>query len=53
MDEVRNADEVWISSSSKELMPVTKVDGQPVGDGKVGAVWEAAAKLYQAGRFNF
>lgn len=53
MDEVRNADEIWISSSSKELMPVTKVDGQPVGDGKVGAVWVAAAKLYQAGRFEF
>ena len=53
MDEVRNADEVWISSSSKELMPVTQLDGQPVGDGKVGAVWEAAAKLYQAGKFKF
>ena len=53
MDEVRNADEVWISSSSKELMPVIKLDGKPVGDGKVGAVWEAAAKLYQAGKFDF
>ena len=53
MDEVRNADEVWISSSSKELMPVIKLDGNPVGDGKVGAVWEAAAKLYQAGKFDF
>ena len=53
MDEVRNADEVWISSSSKELMPVVKLDGNPVGDGNVGAVWEAAAKLYQAGKFVF
>ena len=53
MDEVWNADEVWISSSSKELMPVVKLDGKPVGDGKVGPVWEAAAKLYKAGKFNF
>lgn len=53
MDEVRNADEVWISSSSKELMPVTQLDGKPVGDGKVGPIWEAAAKLYQAGKFDF
>ena len=53
MDEVWNADEVWISSSSKELVPVVKLDGKPVGDGKVGPVWEAAAKLYKAGKFDF
>ena len=53
MDEVWNADEVWISSSSKELVPVVKLDGKPVGDGKAGPVWEAAAKLYKAGKFNF
>ncbi|RLA09870.1 MAG: D-alanine aminotransferase [Gammaproteobacteria bacterium] len=53
MDEVRNADEIWIASSSKELAPVIKLDGNPVGDGKVGKVWEAAAKLYQAQKFDF
>ena len=53
MNEVWNADEVWISSSSKELVPVVKLDGKPVGDGKAGPVWEAAAKLYKAGKFNF
>lgn len=53
MDEVWNADEVWISSSSKELAPVVKLDGKPVGDGKAGPVWEAAAKLYKAGKFDF
>ena len=53
MDEVWDADEVWISSSSKEIAPVIKLDGKPVGDGKVGPVWEAAAKLYQAGKFDF
>jgi D-alanine transaminase len=53
MDEVWDADEVWISSSSKGLVPVVKLDGKPVGDGKVGPVWEAAAKLYKAGKFDF
>jgi D-alanine transaminase len=53
MDEVWDADEVWISSSSKELVPVVKLDGKPVGDGKAGPVWEAAAKLYKAGKFYF
>lgn len=46
MEEVFNADEVWVTSSSKELAPVTKVDGKAIGDGKVGKVWEAAFKLY-------
>jgi hypothetical protein len=40
MDEVWDADEVWISSSSKEVVPVIKLDGKPVGDGKPGPVWE-------------
>ncbi|MFT5218365.1 MAG: D-alanine transaminase [Gammaproteobacteria bacterium] len=53
MDEVWDADEVWITSSSKEIAPVIKLDGKPVGDGKVGAVWEKAAKLYSAGKFDF
>ena len=53
MDEVRNADEIWISSSSKEIAPVVKLDGHPVGDGQVGPVWEAAIKLYQASKYDF
>ena len=53
MDEVWDADEVWISSSSKEVVPVIKLDGKPVGDGKPGPVWEKAAKLYSAGKYDF
>ncbi|MFV2033271.1 MAG: aminotransferase class IV [Gammaproteobacteria bacterium] len=52
MDEVWDADEVWISSSSKEIAPVVKLDGKPVGDGKVGPVWEKATKIYQASKFD-
>lgn len=53
MDEVRNADEIWISSSSKEIAPVVKLDGNPVGDGKVGEIWEAVVRLYQTRKFDF
>ena len=53
MDEVWDADEVWISSSSKEVVPVIKLDGKPVGDGKPGPVWEKADKLYSAGKHDF
>lgn len=53
MDEVINADEIWITSSSKEIASVIELNGQPVGDGKPGPVWEKAAKLYSAGKYNF
>ena len=53
MDEVENADEIWISSYSKEIAPVTTLDGKPVGDGKPGPIWEKAAKLYSAGKYDF
>ena len=52
-DEVLDADEIWISSSSKEVVPVVQLDGKPVGDGKPGPVWEKAAKLYSAGKFDY
>ncbi len=53
MDEVRNADEIWVTSSSKEIAPVTQLDGQPVGNGEVGEIWEAAFKIYTASKFDF
>ncbi|WP_286238144.1 aminotransferase class IV [Neptuniibacter halophilus] len=53
LEEARNADEIWITSSSKEIAPVTKLDGQPVGDGKVGEIWEQAFRIYTASKFDF
>ena len=53
LDELHNADEVWISSSSKEVAPVIEIDGTPVGDGTIGDVWLAAQTLYSAHKFDF
>ena len=53
MDEVLNADEVWITSSSKEVAPVTQIDGKAVGNGEVGEVWLAAQTLYSAAKFDY
>ena len=36
--EARAAREAFLTSSSGFLLPITRLDGQPVGDGKVGAV---------------
>jgi D-alanine transaminase len=53
MDEVAAADEVWITSSSKEIAPITEIDGKPVGDGTIGDIWLAAQTLYSAAKFDY
>jgi D-alanine transaminase len=45
--ELRAADEILLSSATKEVLPVTQLDGQPVGDGKPGAVYTALYAAYQ------
>jgi D-alanine transaminase len=45
--EVRAADEVWLTSSSKEILAVTALDGKPVGDGKPGPLFRKAYAGYQ------
>lgn len=45
--EVRAADEVWVTSSSKEVLAVVQLDGKAVGDGKPGPVFKRMHKLYQ------
>jgi len=53
MRELEQADEVWLTSSSKEIAPVIEIDGRPVGDGQAGDVWLAAQKLFSAHKFDF
>jgi len=38
--EVRSADEIWMTSSTKEVLPVSRLDGRPVGSGRPGPVWQ-------------
>jgi D-alanine transaminase len=50
--EVLSASEIWLSSSTKELAPVVSVDGKLVNEGRPGARWSAAQKLFQQHRFS-
>lgn len=46
-NDLRAAEEIWLTSSTKEILPVTQLDGQPVGTGVPGAHWRAMLAWYQ------
>ena len=51
-EEVEQAQEIWLSSSTKELAPIVSLDGKSVGDGKPGKKWAVAQKLFHEHRFS-
>lgn len=53
MDEVLDADEVWVSSSTKEVAPVVEIDGKPVGDGNIGDLWLTAQSLFTEHKYDY
>jgi D-alanine transaminase len=45
--ELGEAEEVWITSSTKEVLPVTRVDGHLVGSGKPGPLFRTVLAGYR------
>lgn len=45
--EVKTADELWLTSSTKEVLAIVSLDGRPVGTGRPGAVFRKIHQLYQ------
>jgi D-alanine transaminase len=45
--ELRGAEELMLSSSTKELLPITRLDGKPMGSGKPGPLHARLHALYQ------
>jgi D-alanine transaminase len=41
------ADEIWLSSSSREILPVTQLNHKPVGQGKPGPIWQKMYTIFQ------
>src|SRR5690606_21067883 len=46
-NEVMAADEIMLSSATKEVLAITSLDGKPVGEGKPGPVWHKLHQAYQ------
>ena len=45
--DLARASEVWLTSSTREVSPVTTLDGRPVGDDRPGPQWRRIDALYQ------
>lgn len=50
--EVREADELWMTSSSREVLPITRLDNVPVGNGQPGPVGARMQAWYDACKFE-
>ncbi len=46
-DELHDADEIWMTSSTREILPITVLNQHKVGRGETGALWREVIRLYQ------
>jgi len=47
-DELLKASEIWLTSSTYEILPVIELNGKPVANGQSGPIWERMIDIYQA-----
>jgi D-alanine transaminase len=48
MTSLMNADEVWITSSTREILPITTVDNKIINNGLAGPIWSVIYDQYQS-----
>jgi len=46
-NELLQADEIWLTSSTKEVLPVTRLNNTPVTNGLPGPMWKKMIELYR------
>jgi D-alanine transaminase len=48
LDALKTASEIWLTSSTREIVPVVQLDNELVANGKPGPVWQIMNSLFQA-----
>jgi branched-chain amino acid aminotransferase len=48
LQEIQNADEMFLTSSTREVVPIARVEGEPVGNGRPGPVTLQLLSAYRA-----
>ncbi|MGR8941928.1 MAG: aminotransferase class IV, partial [Gammaproteobacteria bacterium] len=48
IDDLKQADELWIAASVREIVPVIELDDRLIGGGTPGPVWQTMNRLFQA-----
>mgnify|MGYP006275444843 CR=1 FL=1 len=51
-EEVLQADELMLTSATREILPITRLDGKPVGEGRPGPVYHRLIDAYQAAKLD-
>ncbi len=47
LEALQMASEIWVTSSTREIIPVVELDGKDVADGSPGPVWQKMNRLFQ------
>jgi len=47
IEDLSGVDEIWITSSTKECLPVTQLNGQAVGNARPGKLWRQVYDAFQ------
>ncbi len=46
-EQLRHCSELYITSSTREIMPIIQLDSTPIGNGRVGPVWHTLFEAFQ------
>ncbi|MGZ4954473.1 MAG: D-amino acid aminotransferase [Methylobacter sp.] len=48
LDALKTADEIWLTSSTREIVPIIQLDNEAIANGKPGPIWRTMNQLFQA-----
>jgi D-alanine transaminase len=50
VEELLHADEVWIAAATRDVLPITRIDGTAIGAGKPGPLWRQMSEWFAEDR---